>query len=718
MKFFPSLAGMAAIASAATIPSNSTASGNSTAPVFATTNGTAAGNSTGPVSKIDNKVLILARDSDGANSASAGLLGYGIPFEAVLIPKEGGAIPTLNTSTSEGKYSGIIVIDALAYDYGATGWRSAVTDAQWSTIWAYQAGFKVRMVRINEFPGPLYGVGLAGAGGCCDAGVEQLISFTNTSLFPTANLKANAGITSQGLYHYPAVITDPSTTTQAAKFGPGGSYSTDTVAAVVNKFPGGREQFVWFTSWAPSWSATSNYLQHAHIHWMTRGIFLGKRKTHLSAQVDDVQLATDMYYPNGSTYKTTTADLDSHITWMADLNTRLPAGSSFKLELGHNGNGDIENATASGDASCKPAYAVEYNEVPDTPLEFQKPLGTGVDRWPAEFTTYPWSLACAQRDTFARWFGTPDKLNAYMHMSHTFSHMELNNATYKDAKREIEFNQAWMKQNGIANATSFSAKGLIPPAITGTHNGDVIRAWMDAGLTSIVGDNTRPVLRNPNNKYWPLTSTVAGNGHAGLTIVPRYSTAIYYNCDTPECNTKEWIDTSGGKGTFADILALSKADNTRYLFGLQSDPYMFHQANMRLTNMPPMTVGSKTMPMSILMAWTETVAQEMARLTNWPVISLKHDDIAQYFLDRQALDGCQPSLSYGFSPDGSSVTSVTVAANGNSCPVPVPVTIPGGSTTATGGSVTSDQVGSEPPIQWVKLSGQPVTLKLSAGVTV
>lgn len=29
---------------------------------------------------------------------------------------------------------------------------------------------------------------------------------------------------------------------------------------------------VWFMSWATDWSQTSNYLQHAYIHWMTRGL--------------------------------------------------------------------------------------------------------------------------------------------------------------------------------------------------------------------------------------------------------------------------------------------------------------------------------------------------------------------------------------------------------------------------------------------------------------
>jgi hypothetical protein len=291
---------------------------------------------------------------------------------------------------------------------------------------------------------------------------------------------------------------------------------------VINSFPGGREQFVWFTSWAPSWSATSNYLQHAHINWMTRGVFMGKRKSYLNTQIDDVQLETEMYYPAGTTFKIRTADLTGHVSWMADLNKRLPKGSNYKLELGHNGNGDIEAANSADNTVCKPAYAVEYDEVADPPLEFQKPLGTGTDRWPAEFVTYGWSLQCAQRDAFAKWFNTASNLNSFMHLSHTFSHLELNNATYHDALREIQFNQAWMKQMGISNAASFSASSLIPPAITGLHNGDVIKAWTDAGLTNVVGDNTRPVLRNNQSMYWPMTTTVESNGFAGLTVrLPR-----------------------------------------------------------------------------------------------------------------------------------------------------------------------------------------------------
>jgi hypothetical protein len=161
---------------------------------------------------VDSKILILARDAYSASTASSGLEGYGIPFQTVLVPKEGITLPSLSSSGTAGNYGGIIVLGAVSYDYDGS-WRSALTDAQWTTIHTYQTNFKVRLTRIDEFPGPAFGKyiiclgcvvtprpvdgwltrSVTGAralnGGCCGSGVEQLVAFTNISAFPTANVK-------------------------------------------------------------------------------------------------------------------------------------------------------------------------------------------------------------------------------------------------------------------------------------------------------------------------------------------------------------------------------------------------------------------------------------------------------------------------------------------------------------------------------------------------
>jgi hypothetical protein len=208
-----------------------------------------------------------------------------------------------------------------------------------------------------------------------------------------------------------------------------------------------------------------------------------------------MHLETDLYRPDGSLFRVRPGDLAAHVSWQSNLNSRLPSGSAYFMEIGHNGNGDIE-AAIERNGPCNPDTAIEYPEQVDTPLEFQKPLGTGTDIWPTTPTNYTWSLQCATRDNLASWFQNPTNRDNFGHLSHTFTHEALNNATYSDTWKEIQFNVKWMAQLGLSAGSRYSAKGLIPPAITGLHNGDAIKAWMDQGIVNVVGDNTRPVLKN------------------------------------------------------------------------------------------------------------------------------------------------------------------------------------------------------------------------------
>lgn len=318
-------------------------------------------------------------------------------------------------------------------------------------------------------------------------------------------------MSTSGLWHYPAKITDSSMAKEVAQFAPAGPFTSTTSAAVINTF-GARQQMVWFSSWATEWSPTSNFLQHSYIHWMTRGlcrytlhsnlmiallivrVVAGRRRIYLSTQIDDVHLETELYQPANTNFRCTTGDLEAHVSWTSDINSRMPAGSNYFIELGHNGNGDIEAAIDNG-ASCNPDEAIYYPEQIDTPLEFQKPLGTGTDIWPETPKSYVWSETCAKGDELASWFMVPANRDAFAHVSHTYTHSSLNNATYSDASKEISFNKAWMQQVGISAGSRFSGSGLIPPAITGLHNGDAIRAWMDNGITAVVGDNVSDRFR-------------------------------------------------------------------------------------------------------------------------------------------------------------------------------------------------------------------------------
>jgi len=126
-----------------------------------------------------------------------------------------------------------------------------------------------------------------------------------------------------------------------------------------------------------------------------------------------------------------------------------------------------------------------------------KPLGTGTDLYPKTPTTYPnYASTCTSRDKLLTWWQDTTNLNSFAHISHTFTHEDEDNATYSDVYKELTWNQGWLTSVGFTKAAKFSPAGIIPPAITGLHNGDALRAWKDVGIIHVVGDNTRPVLLN------------------------------------------------------------------------------------------------------------------------------------------------------------------------------------------------------------------------------
>lgn len=216
------------------------------------------------------------------------------------------------------------------------------------------------------------------------------------------------------IFHNPAQITNSSIAWEFAKFNGSGT------AGVINRI-GSRQQMVWFVPFALDWAPSSNYLQHAWINWVTRGLYVGFRRLYFSTQVDDMFLETPLYRPSGQSYRCKPADLDMHVTWQASLNAKMPKGSEYFVEIGHNGNGAIEAATdtSQGERSCSPSTAIEYPDQTDGPPDYTKPPGTGKDIWPLTPTQYSWSLDCNKIDPLLNWFAVAANRDAFAHISHT-----------------------------------------------------------------------------------------------------------------------------------------------------------------------------------------------------------------------------------------------------------------------------------------------------------
>lgn len=230
----------------------------------------------------------------------------------------------------------------------------------------------------------------------------------------TDSLGRGQNVSIANIWHNPAQITNTSIAWEIARFAGSGT------AAVINQI-GDRQQMVWFLPFALDWAPSSNYLQHAWINWVTRGLYVGFKRLYFSTQVDDMFLQTPLYRPQGQTYRCKPEDLDLHIPWQTTLNSKMPKGSEYFVEIGHNGNGAIETATDTndGERECSPASGIEYPDQTDGPPDYSKPPGTGVDIWPTTPATYGWSLECNQIDELQNWFADETNRDAFAHISHT-----------------------------------------------------------------------------------------------------------------------------------------------------------------------------------------------------------------------------------------------------------------------------------------------------------
>lgn len=69
-------------------------------------------------------------------------------------------------------------------------------------------------------------------------------------------------------------------------------------------------------------------------------------------------------------------------------------------------------------------------------------------------------------------------------------------------------------------------------------------------------------------------------------------------------------------------------------------------------------------PGSLLMMWAEAVLSHFLSYVDWPVRSVKLDDLSQLYLERQARDDCQLSYRLVVSRGAQAVRSVEVRAAG------------------------------------------------------
>jgi hypothetical protein len=563
------------------------------------------------IDPVDLRVLVISADASETDlPAIRQILDYmGTPYD-LYVGKQtpGGLTSAALSSGAHGFYQGVILTTgSLAYFDGTT-YVSALTQTEWQALWAYEATFGIRQVTWYTYPTADYGFQTPTAVDTTPPNPPVLATLTTagTSVFGTVNA-ANPLAISYAYTYMAQPVPDGLTVPLLTD-------SQGNALAAVRTYPDQNNR----TNLALTFDS-NQYLVHdlvlayGVVNWVTGGLFLGERHAWLAAQVDDVFIDNDIWWPGlpcgssventGVTYRLTGNDMQSVLSWQAGRQAD-PLTQSFRLDLAFNG---IGTTTAWND---------DYGSSPDslTPL-------------------------LTQNQNLFKW------------ISHTYDHAELDGFSYASALQEFQGNIDVATQLGLTN---WNRANIVTPSVSGLTTAAVMHAAYDAGIRYTVTDTSRPGYDNPSPNAGILNPL-----EPRILMAPRHPTNLYFNVSTPDewaaeynCN---YHDFWGRDLTYQEILDYESQRMLLYLLNGDIDPLMFHQPNLR--NFPG-AAGAQSLLGDLL----DTTIAKYESLSNLPILSPTEDDIGLRMGQRMAYNDSGVTASRAPGPPASITLTAQRAA--------------------------------------------------------
>ncbi|KAJ1540275.1 hypothetical protein HK096_011075 [Nowakowskiella sp. JEL0078] len=419
-----------------------------------------------------------------------------------------------------------------------------------------------------------------------------------------------------------------------------------------------------------------------------------------------------------TTYRVVKADFDNIRSWQNPktanaLHSRLPTDSSVRLEIAFNGNGILEAAD--------PNAPLDIDTEDYVGINFIKPTNTTGDyRWPIP----PPSFSALQisntslliKDALFTYL-TPAVMSEFYWVSHTFTHENLNNCSYTDATNEINYNKQIATLLQLDGKAYFSPNSMVTPQISGIFNYAALQALTDNNIKSIVGDDSR-LLYGAQGPWYPYITTIASSNYAGYWVIPRSANEVYYDCSTETQNTYVYNylyqKIYGSASTHAQVMDRESDRVLNKILLLHPGSYMFHQANLRKRS-SNVSIGGVSSPYSLLQQWVEYLVVKYTKLVNWPLVSLKQDDLINIFRDRVARDTCGITISNVYNAAGNAISSIIVSTSGT---CNVLVTIPVNLTGTLPSGVSVKTYANQPTVVKLSMSKNSITLNLAATIAV
>ncbi len=337
-------------------------------------------------------------------------------------------------------------------------------------------------------------------------------------------------------------------------------------------------------------------LAHGLVEWVTKGLYLGEFRAYLTPQVDDLLIDDDLY--TGGVYRMTAADFNGTTAWQRALQTSDAGLSGFRLAFAFNGEGGATNGT--------------------------DPLSNAVKAGSAN----------------------------YLFINHTFTHLNLDAASYRTTATEIKNDNNFGKNLRLKN---FYNTNFVSPDVSGLNNANALRALVDNGIRYAVSDTSQPGWGNPAPNIG-ITSTLQPR----LLLVPRRPTNLFYNVSLPQ----EWAAEYnffyrgywGRDLSYDEILDKESEVLLQYMLRGDLDPQMYHQSNLRLYD------GKA----SLLSDLHDAALRKYRTVSTLPVKSADLQVAGKRMADTMARNkaGLSAVLSPGVSVTLSSPTTINVVLSG------------------------------------------------------
>lgn len=429
-----------------------------------------------------------------------------------------------------------------------------------------------------------------------------------------SRVKPTAQLPVHDAYAYPST---PDATTTPLLRGAGG------VVMAIHNTADGRELLVSTLDHSP-YLHYSMLVEYDMLRWLTKGMFIGKKRTYFTAQIDDIFLDNFMWDPDANqtteiegvsrTFKITGQDMTDFVAWQTATKATLPSGSSFVTDMAFNGLG----ATSTAD---------------------------------------PLVVASRNAGTKLTW------------LNHTWDHENMDLMLRADAKAEVQRN---CKRARDLNLNGFSCADLVTPDMSGLASPEAVLGMLDAGARWVVSDTSHTEHLFPgapgDNPSFNVGRPSAID--ARLYQIPRHPTTVFYNVETDSLLVDEYHHlyadywAANGNPTIDYTFVTDKGSDFAFAYMLQGDidPLMFHQAN--LANYARGAGDNRSLYGDYVKA---SFAKYLA-LTSAPILTLSQVQIGQAMIARNKLDNCGVTATVVESALGSRSLELSAA---NGCTIPV-----------------------------------------------